>query len=61
MSVEVDGYEPSDNYFHMAPGEERLLLLRPLPQTGDRTAPPRGTVRALNAEVAATVDLARQT
>ena len=60
VSVEIDGYQPDDNYFHMAPGEERVLLLKPLPQTGDRTAPPRGTVRALNAEVAATVSLAQE-
>jgi beta-mannosidase len=44
LHIELDGYELSDNYFHMAPGSTRELLARPL----GTTDLPRGWLRPLN-------------
>jgi beta-mannosidase len=54
VAIDVEGFEPADAYFHLAPGEERAVPLRRL--SGD--APPRGTVQPLNAEAATKVVLA---
>ena len=46
VAVDVEGFEPDDAYFHLAPGEERLVRLRRTAGTGA----PRGTLQPLNAE-----------
>lgn len=44
VALSVPGYQPSDNYFHLAPGFEKEVVL-----TGpDRSEPPSGSLRALN-------------
>jgi beta-mannosidase len=45
VAVEIPGYVPRDNYFHMAPGTEREVPLRPL--TTARAI--EGSVQPLNA------------
>jgi beta-mannosidase len=46
VALRLDGFRPDDNWFHLAPGTERLVTLEPL-HNDDR--PPVGDVRALNA------------
>jgi beta-mannosidase len=52
VHIDVEGFTADDNYFHLAPGGERLLLLRR--DTGGEgshaTDAPRGSVQPLNAE-----------
>lgn len=55
--VEVEGYAPSDNYFHLAPGDTRDLLLQPIGSAEGGPSGLRGAVRALNAELAAKVSI----
>ena len=45
--IEADGFAADDAYFHMAPGSERTLCLRRVPQEPGR--PLRGRIHALNA------------
>lgn len=52
VHVEIAGLEPPDDYFHLGPGEERVLAMR---RAIDAPANPSGLVRALNAEVFAKV------
>lgn len=49
VSVSAAGYRPSDSWFHLPPGSERVITLF----DGDQSRPPRGRVRALNSTVAA--------
>ncbi len=58
VHVDVEGYDCSDNYFHLAPGECRTVGLVPTPTASGSGSPPRGSVRALNSEAAAKVSLA---
>ena len=44
VALDVPGYLPSDSWFHLAPGQQRLLALHPVGAEG----PPRGRLRALN-------------
>jgi beta-mannosidase len=53
VAVEVEGFEPDDAWFHLAPGEERTVPLRRIAGSD----PPRGTVQPLNSEAAAKVRL----
>jgi beta-mannosidase len=53
--VETDGFRADDQYFHIAPGEQRQVTLRPIPGAKCRTL--RGQVSALNAHAAATIAL----
>jgi beta-mannosidase len=46
VAVELEGCEPDDNYFHLAPGSERIIKLR---------GRGRGTLQPLNAETAARI------
>jgi beta-mannosidase len=48
VAIEIERYLPADNYFHLEPGERRIVPLRRL---GD-TASPRGRVTALNSDSA---------
>jgi beta-mannosidase len=52
VHVEAAGWAPSDQYFHLVPGDERLLTLQPL---DGRQRPWRCVVQALNAASAVTV------
>ncbi len=52
VRLDVAGYAPDDNYFHLAPGEERRIVLRPASPGEGR---PRGSVRAINAHAGAQV------
>jgi len=44
VALEIPGFAPDDSWFHLAPGEERTIVLRPL----DGAGLPKGRVRALN-------------
>jgi beta-mannosidase len=44
VAIDIDGFCPDDNYFHLEPGETRRLGLR----ATARDAIPRGHVTALN-------------
>ena len=44
VAIDVDGWIPDDNYFHVEPGEPRRVLLRPT----HRAAALSGRVSALN-------------
>jgi beta-mannosidase len=60
VCVDMAGFESNENYFHLAPGEERHLQLT---RTGSHATPtpvvaPRGTVQALNAETSAPIVVA---
>jgi len=50
VAIDVDGFQPADNYFHLEPGQTRRVPLRR--STGDRTLHPHryphGQVSALN-------------
>jgi beta-mannosidase len=61
VSFEVDGFDCSDNYFHLAPGEERRLVLRARFSSNTAGIPPRGSVHALNSATSATISLAKTT
>jgi beta-mannosidase len=50
VAVEVPGYVPDDSYFSLAPGTEKWVSLTP--ERTERPRPPRGVVRALNAQSA---------
>jgi beta-mannosidase len=52
VHFEIPGFEPDDEYFHLAPGAERHVLLRP---TGDR--PLAGWVHASNSTHGAAVEV----
>lgn len=52
VSVEAAGFLADDDCFHVAPGQETRLQLRPVDK---RSSPLRGTVRALNARAAAVI------
>jgi beta-mannosidase len=52
VAIEVDDYQPDDNYFHLGPGSERVVLLRPI-GPGPRRL--RGTVLPANAYDPATI------
>jgi beta-mannosidase len=47
VALDVSGHEPSDNWFHLAPGVPVEIELRNVGARADRS--PAGTVRALNA------------
>jgi beta-mannosidase len=53
--IEIDGFEASDAYFHLAPGSDRTLLLRRAPREAQK--PLRGRVHALNAHTPAKIEL----
>ncbi|KQU07901.1 hypothetical protein ASG56_06865 [Rhodococcus sp. Leaf7] len=56
VCVDVDGFRPSDSWFHLAPGTSRALTL--LPHATATT--PRGHVRAVNSIARATVTVSGQ-
>jgi beta-mannosidase len=51
VAIDLEGFEPDDAWFHLAPGEERIVPLRRVAASG----PPRGTVQPLNSEAVAKV------
>jgi hypothetical protein len=52
IRVEVEGFTVDDNYFHLEPGGERQLILRPDSRGEASRSPdaPRGVLQPLNAE-----------
>jgi hypothetical protein len=44
VRIACEGFEPDDNYFHLAPGEEKRLVLRALSPDAEF----RGWLEALN-------------
>jgi beta-mannosidase len=56
VTLEFEGFESEDNYFHLAPGDERILTLRPVPGT-PALSESRGMVHALNAATSVSVTL----
>jgi beta-mannosidase len=50
VAVAIEGYTTDDNYFHLAPGETRHLMLQRLATAPG--GPVRGTLQPLNAETA---------
>ncbi len=54
VSFETPGHVPEDNYFHLAPGDERTVVLRPRPSARAF----RGFVHALNATAPVRIELA---
>jgi beta-mannosidase len=50
--INVEGFLPSDNYFHIAPGAAREIVLR----AQAATAMPRGSVAALNSRSTAAIE-----
>jgi beta-mannosidase len=59
VCIDMAGFESNENYFHLAPGEERHLQVTRTEGHGTQTpaAAPRGTVRALNSETPAQIVL----
>jgi beta-mannosidase len=57
VALEVEGFDPEDSWFHLAPGRARRIQLRPRSGPADPTRRPRGSVRALNAGTAARLEL----
>jgi beta-mannosidase len=55
VALRLDGHRPDDNWFHLAPGTDRIVTLEPL---HDDDRPPVGDVRAINAIAGAAIDVA---
>jgi beta-mannosidase len=57
VCIEIDGFDADDNYFHVAPGEERRIALRHGSGASAlvRASTVRGTVRALNSETSVAI------
>lgn len=55
VQIDDDCCVPADNYFHLWPGETRVVALNPLLR---RKGPPQGTVSALNAYTSAQYGMA---
>jgi len=55
VHVVAAGFAAEDDYFHMAPGSVRRIVLQP---AAAGAQPPHGEVRALNSSAAATIELA---
>jgi beta-mannosidase len=53
VALEVEGFAPDDDFFHIAPGAERTVRLR-----GGGSTSPRGHVQPLNAEAATKITVA---
>jgi beta-mannosidase len=60
VCIDMAGFESNENYFHLAPGDERRLHVTRTERhdTQSPAATPRGTVRALNAETPAQIVIA---
>lgn len=52
VAIDVPGWEAEDAYFHLAPGWDRRIRLRPLT---DEDRPARGTVQPLNGTIPVTI------
>ncbi len=63
VSIDAAGFEAGDDYFHLAPGATRTIVLRrarkPDPQAGSTpgAGAPSGLVRALNSTTAARIEI----
>ncbi len=56
VSIDIAGFLPEDNYFHLAPGQSRCIVLDELPNR--RPGRVRGTVAALNSSSQVRVEIA---
>ena len=56
VCIDAEGFASDDNYFHLAPGDERRLVLRATARSG-HDGVPRGTLHALNADASAAITL----
>jgi beta-mannosidase len=56
VHIVAAGFAPDDDYFHIAPGGVRRVVLRPT--AGATPQPPRGEVRALNCSAATAIGTA---
>ena len=56
VRIEVAGFRPSDNYFDLAPGQQRLIELHALPTR--RAGSARGSLTALNSTTTARFEVA---
>ncbi len=54
--IDVPGYRPDDNYFHLAPGQSREIVLMPEAQV--RPGRLRGSALALNSTIPARIEFA---
>lgn len=54
VQLELNGYVSDDAYFHLAPGQSRHVRLKALPGI---TGPVSGTVKALNSEASALIQI----
>lgn len=53
VTLDVPGFRPEDNYFHLAPGERRRIALSSL---GDGASPSQGSVSALNWRISGKIE-----
>jgi beta-mannosidase len=54
IAIDVDGFEPDDAYFHLAPGDEKTVRLRRVSGSGSA----RGVVQPLNSETGTRITVA---
>ncbi len=54
VCIDVPGYRPADNYFHLAPGQGREIAL--IRHAQARPGSPRGSVSALNSTIQARIE-----
>lgn len=58
VHFDVDAHVSDDAYFHLAPGAQQRVLMRPLPGTKGAQAGLIGCVRALNSDMLVTIEMA---
>jgi beta-mannosidase len=59
VSIELGGWAPDDDFFHLAPGASRTVRLRRVPSAPGQKRATRGTVTPLNAETSTDIVLSR--
>lgn len=53
VTIDTDGYRAHDQYFHLAPGHQRVICLRPLRDAVKL----KGTIKALNAKAVTKIEI----
>jgi beta-mannosidase len=59
VSIELGGWAPDDDFFHLAPGASRIVRLRRMPSAPGQKRATRGTVTPLNSEMSIDIVLGR--